>query len=60
MLLAPGKWTGKGSFRPVDVASGTSFEVDFTLSEDDGALIEGGADRTRARRRGAHRVDRRR
>lgn len=40
MLLAPGKWTGKGSFRPVDVASGTSFEVDFTLSEDDGALIE--------------------
>lgn len=41
MLLAPGKWTGKGSFRPVDVASGTSFEVDFTLSEDDGTLIEG-------------------
>ena len=40
MLLAPGKWTGKGSFRPVGLASGTSFEVDFTLSEDDGALIE--------------------
>ncbi len=40
MLLAAGKWTGKGSYRPVDVSSGTSFAVDFTLSEDDGALIE--------------------
>ena len=40
MLLTPGKWTGKGSFRPVDVGSGTGIEVGFTLADDGGELIE--------------------
>ena len=40
MLLTAGNWTGKGSYRSIDAAVTTSFEVEFSLQEDDGTLIK--------------------
>lgn len=40
MLLTAGNWTGKGSYRAIDAAVTTGFEVEFSLQEDDGILIK--------------------
>ena len=45
MILKPGNWVGKGSYRPIGETLGINFGVDFTLSEDDqGQLIEAGVE----------------
>lgn len=41
MILGPGRWLGRGSYRAIDTTQGTPFSVDMTLTEEeDGRLLE--------------------
>ena len=42
MILEPGHWIGRGSYRPIGETQGCGIDVDFQLREEDaGKLIEG-------------------
>ena len=41
MILRPGRWLGRGSYRAIDTTQGTRFSVDLSLTEEDeGHLVE--------------------
>ena len=41
MILGPGRWLGRGSYRAIDTTQGTPFSVDMTLTEEeDGRLVD--------------------
>ena len=41
MILEPGTWMGRGSYRPTDETMGTNFEATLVIQEDDqGMLID--------------------
>ena len=42
MILEPGHWVGRGSYRPIEETLGCGIDVDFQLREEEaGKLIEG-------------------
>ncbi|MCZ6889693.1 MAG: hypothetical protein O7H39_14485 [Gammaproteobacteria bacterium] len=45
MILKPGNWLGRGSYRSIGETLGINFEADFSVQEDDqGIMVEGTVD----------------
>ena len=41
MILGPGRWLGRGSYRAIDTTQGTPFQVDLSLTEEEnGHLVK--------------------